>query len=364
MSLGCENHTAYIYDRGGMSRLFQIEPLTSIQWERLRDDISHATVHVVNPGPDCQEKMTKVHPNRMELVIFRGKDRVWEGPISRMAWHRDRIEIEAKDVMHYAYRTIMRSAYKNGYPNITTTIQRAINILGGELIRKESLDPPINVLPHIIAYTTDGDSRTSKNTVPYQSTVFDDIDAMAWRAGLDYTVLGRSILLFDTHTAWFTTPTVTEADFLSEIIITQYGMEHATYAAVTSAEGVYGTTPDVVDPFYGEWEILDNAYDEDGTTQPTVDALTSQAVRNLDGRNPVPMHVRVPDGSQLNPNGTLKMEHLIPGVRIPLRATLLTLEVAQLQKLDRVVVTESGEDGEKIAVTLSPASLDDEPPEE
>lgn len=363
MSLNCETHTAYIYDRGGATRLFQINPLTSVLWERLRDDISHAVVTIVNPGPECQRQMLAVHPNRMELVVFRGEDRVWEGPISHMAYYRDRIEIQAKDVMYYPYRTIMRSAYSNAYPNIQTTIQRAINILGGELGRKEALDPPINVLPFLTAYTTANDAETSKSTVPYESTVFDDIDGMAWRSGLDYTVLGRRILLFDTHTVWYTTPTVTEADFLSEIVVTQYGMEGATHSAVTSSTGVIGTAG-ADDPFYGEWEILDSAYNEDGTTNPTQDALTSQAVRNLDGRNPVPLHVRVPDGSELNPNGTLRMEHLVPGVRIPLRATLLTLKVAQMQKLDRVVVTEDGEAGEKIAVTLYPASLNDVPPEE
>lgn len=362
MALNCEIHTVYVYDRGAATRLFQIDPITSVEWERLRDDISHAVVQVVNPGPECQKQMLSVSPNRMELVIYRGKDRVWEGPITRIGWHRDRIEVEAKDVMHYAYRTIMRSGYSNAYPNIQTTVQRAINVLG-ELSRKEALDPPINVLPYVTAYATATDSETSKTTVPYESTVFDDIDAMAWRSGMDYTTIGRRILLFDTHTVWYTTQTVTEADFLSEIVVTQYGMEGATHAAVTSSTGVFAATG-ANDPFYGEWEILDTAYDEDGTVVPTQAALLSQAQRNLDGRNPVPLHVRVPDNSQLNPNGTLSMSDLVPGVRIPLRATLLTLNVAQMQKLDRVVVTEDGQNGEKIAVTLYPASLNDVPPEE
>lgn len=363
MSLECQVHTAFVYDRGGARRILEIDPLTSVQWERLRDDISTAQVTVVNPGPDCQRAMLSVHPHRHELVIFRGKERVWEGPITRMAWHRDRIEIEAKDVFHYAYRTIMRAAYANAHPNVITTIQRAVNVLGGELVRKEALDPPINVLPYVTAYTTTGDSETSKSTVPYESTVYDDIDAMAWRSGLDYTVVGRRILLFDTHTVFYTTPQVSEQDFLGEIIVTQYGMEHATIAAVTSSTGVTSQTGGV-DPYYGEWEILDNAYEEDGATVPTAAALLSQAVRNLDGRNPVPLHVRVPDGSLLNPNGVLTMADLVPGVRIPLRATLLTMQIAQLQKLDRVVVSESGDDGEKIAVTLSPASANDVAPEE
>jgi hypothetical protein len=58
------------------------------------------------------------------------------------------------------------------------------------------------------------------------------------------------------------------------------------------------------------------------------------------------------------------MTDLVPGARIPLRATLLTLKVSQMQKLDRVVVTEDGESGEKIAVTLYPASANDVPPED
>lgn len=362
MALSCENHTAFVYDRGGARRMFQIGPVTSISWERLRDDISNASVTIVNPGQDCQENMTKVAPNRSELVIFRGGERVWEGPISHMAWHKDRIIIQAKDVMYYAYRTIMHSAYSNAYPNIQTTIQRSINVLS-ELGRKEALDPPINVLPYVTGFETADDSQTSRSTIRYQSTVFEDIDSMAWRAGLDYTVIGRRILLFDTHTVWYTTPTVTEQDFLGEIIATQYGMEMATHAAVISGEGLLGSTG-TNDPYYGEWEILDTAYNEEGSEPPSQAALQSQAVRNLDGRNPVPLHVRIPDNSQLNPNGTLQMSDLVPGARIPLRATLLTLKVSQMQKLNRVVVTESGDQGEKIAVTLYPASANDQPPED
>lgn len=360
--LGCEVHSAYIFDRGGARRLFKIDLPSSIRWTRLRDDISDALVIVRDPSKGCQEAMTKVHPNRHELVIFRGDERVWEGPISRMGWHRDYIEVEARDVMYYAYRTVMRSGYDNSSANVDTTINRSVDVLG-ELARKEALDPPINVLPYVTTYSTANDARTSRKTAPFQSTVFTDIDSMAHRSGLDYVTVGRRILLFDTHTVWARTPEVTEADFLGDIIVTYYGLEHATHSTVTSDEGLYGTTG-ANDPFYGEWEILDSAYNEEGTVAPTEAALLSQAVRNLDGRNPVPLHVRVPDNSQLNPNGVLKIAHLVPGIRVPLRATLLSLEVSQMQKLDKVTVTETGESGESIQVILSPASQNDEEPEE
>lgn len=368
MALGCENHRAFIYDRGGAAKLFEVSPVTRIHWERLRDDISSALVTIVDPSVGCQKQMLRVSPHRHELVIFRGDQRVWEGPITLMGWHRDRIEVQAKDVMYYAYRTAMRSGYDNSYPNVDTVINRALDVLG-ELSRKEALDPPINVLPHVTAFKTPTDAKTSKITIPYQTTPFQEIDGMAWRSGLDYTVIGRKILLFDRHTAFSKTPQVTEKDFLSEIIITQYGSEHATWAASTSATGNVGIASapglvDGMDPFYGQWELVDSAYDSDGAADPTQEALVEQAERNLYGRNPVPMHVRVPDNSRLNPDGVLKIEHLVPGIRVPLRATLLTLQVSQLQKLDRVAVREEGGSGESIEVTLFPAEVDDPAPEE
>lgn len=369
MALGCEINRAFIYDRGGQNRLFEVELPTRIRWERLRDDISQANITIADPSQGCQDQMLRVAPHRHELVIFRGDQRVWEGPITLIGWFQDRIEITAKDVMYYAQKTVMRAGYDNSFPNIATTIQRSVNILNGELARKEALDPPINVLPHVTTITTSTDAETSKVTIPYQSTAFTDIDNMARQSGMDYVVIGRRIILVDTHTIFATTPQVTEADFLAEIIVTQYGSEHATWSASVSAAGNTGIAfadgaPLGVDPFYGEWEIVDSAYNEDGTAEPTRDALQQQANRNVNGRNPVPLHVRVPDNSLLNPQGVLSLEHLVPGIRVPLRATLLTLEVSQMQKLDRVAVEEVGGSGEQISVTLFPASLSDIPQEE
>lgn len=369
MAVGCEINRAFIYDRGGQNRLFEVTLPTRIRWERLRDDISQADVTIADPSEGCQQQMLRVAPHRHELVIYRGDQRVWEGPITLIGWFRDRIEITAKDVMYYAQKTVMHAGYDNSYPNIETTIQRSVNILTAELARKEALDPPINVLPYLTTITTSSDAETSKVTIPYQSTAFTDIDNMARQSGMDYFVIGRRIVLVDTHTVFSTSPQVSEKDFLAEIIVTQYGSEHATWSASVSAAGNVGIAfadgaPSGVDPFYGEWEIVDSAYNEDGTEEPTQQALQQQADRNLHGRNPVPLHVRIPDNSQLNPEGVLGLEHLVPGIRIPLRATFLTFKVSQMQKLNRVAVEEVGGSGETISVTLYPASLSDVEPEE
>lgn len=366
----CVNHTAYLFDRGGQNRLNQLTPPVEISWGRLRDDISGASVTLASP--ECFSCVAQVEPGRHELVIYRGKDRVWEGPITLVRWERDQVTIEAKDVMFYVQRLISRQGLNNAYPNVDTSVNRARDLLEQELPRLEALDPPANVLPYIVTYHHDDDARTSKKTVPYQMTVFEDIDDLAAKSGIDYTVVGRSIVIHDTHVPLSRTATVTEADFDGDVIVTSYGNELATYAAVTGAEGQYGTAvaDDDVDPdtgehpYYGIWEILDNAYDEEeGGTAPTQSELNSQAQRNLSGRLPTPVTVRIPDGSTLSPFSAVTLDDLVPGTQVPLIATLGAKPLSQMQKLDKVDVVETST-GEQVKITLSPESVNALDPEE
>jgi hypothetical protein len=360
----CVDHTAYLFDRGGRNRLQQLTPPVQVTWGRVRDDVSAASV--VLAAPECEQSVATIEPGRHELVIYRGRDRMWEGPVTLVRWERGQVTVEAKDVMFYVQRLISRSGLDNAYPNIDTTVNRARALLETELPRMESpaLEPGVNVLEHLETRHHDDDARTCKKTIPYQMTVFEDIDDLAAKSGIDYTVVGRSIVIHDTHLPLSRTATVTEADFDGDVIVTSYGNELATYAAVTGAEGVYGTAvssdyvdPDTgVHPYYGLWEILDDAYDEEGdTSAPTQSELNSQAQRNLSGRMPTPVTVRIPDGSTLSPYSAVTLNDLVPGVQVPLVATLTGRDLSQMQKLDKLDVTETSA-GEQVKITLSPES--------
>lgn len=356
--VGCTNHSVMIYDRGGFTRLFQLEDVIKVQWQRVRDDISLADITVSSPGPDCLRLLEQIEPGRHEMVIFRGTQRVWEGPITLIVEQQGltpTVSIQARDVMHYAYRLILRRGYSNKYPNIVTTVARAENILRTELGRRETEDPPINVVPHIQVFNSSDMARTSRVTLPYQATVFEDVDSLAAYSGLDYTVIGRRIVLFDRHHALGRTPVVTQSDFLGDVRITIYGMELATFAAVTGGNGMYGVSGGR-DPYYGQWEILDSAYDEEAdSSAPTQGELNSQAQRNLSGRVPTPVQIRVPENAQINPNGVFTIDNLIPGIQVPVRARLAIREVQQYQKLSKVQVNDDAT-GERIQVTLVPST--------
>lgn len=363
MALTCVSHTVALYDRGGLKKIGDLGDLERIKWERRRDDPSFATAYIGSPGVECQKTLSLAETNRVELVVFRGDERVWEGPITRISYRGWSVEIEARDVMVYAVRTIMRAEYDNRYPNNSLVLDRIKRVMNAELARKEALDPPINVLPFVeYIYATAGatDAGTAARTLPYQMTLFEHIDNYAARGGIDYTVIGRRILFFDVHQRIGQTPMVTADDFIGDPIITQYGMELGTYVAMTDGKGNFGAAGGV-DPYYGEWEILHQAYDE--STQnplhpadpPTVAQLRSQAQRTyLSGKRP-PLVVRVPDNTRLNPNGVLTIADLVPGVWIPLSASLPGRTVEQMQKLDSMTVEETAANGEEIKVTLSPA---------
>lgn len=366
MAIDCvTQHRAYVCDRGGTTRLAEIELISSVAWTRVRDDMSEATITV--NGQACQQQadtLAGIEPGRHELVLYRGQDRVWEGPINRLTYTRDAVEIHAFDVLYYASRTVMHLGYDNSYPNVGFVIDRAELILTTELSRKEALSPPINVLPHLTTHQLPTDAKTSASTVPYQYTVYEHIDQLAAKSGLDYTVVGRAIHLWDTHESLGLTAVVTENDFMGDVTVSVYGSELATRAIVTDGQGVAGIAGGV-DPFYGEWETLATAYDEkeDAGAPPTQAELASQAARNLVGRIPTPLQVRIPDGSSINPTGVLTMADLIPGVYMPLRADTTVRVIQQTQKLNRVAVTEDP-GGEQITVVLYPAASDDNIPEE
>lgn len=360
----CPSHTAYIYDRGGLHQVGVLTPLMRIRWERRRDDISTATAYIATPDAACATMLGMIHAGRHEMVIFRGNRRVWEGPIVRIAYKGPSVEIEAHDVMHYALRTTMHNEYDDSYPNNGLVLDRIDRILTAEMARKEALNPPINMLAHVkIIYATPPvtDAGTAAHTLPYQHSVFQHIDEYAARGGVDYTVVGRAAVFFDVNTPLGRTAAITKDDFIGQPVITEYGMELGTNVAMTDGKGNYGTAG-AIDPYYGEWEMLFQAYDENtaavGTAVPTVAELTSQAQRSWKQSKLPPVVLRIPDNTRLNPNGVLSVDDLVPGVHIPFTAELPGRSLSQMQKLDSMSVEETADGGEVIKVTLSPAIIE------
>lgn len=369
-------HRAYIYDRGGRARLAELRDIAQVQWARDRDGISEASVVIT--GRSCEQQRSLIRrfaTKRHELVIFRGDDRVWEGPLSRISDEGPRIVIAAKDVLWYLAGTALSRVWDNSGVNATEVTSRFEEIIrwelthsrtvkkigGGTLVRPgwEQADPPVNLLEFLTVHHFPNEARTTARTEISEFTVGTHLANAARSSGIDYTAIGRAIHIWDTSRHIGRTRTLTEADFFGNIVITEYGADHTQIAYVGGMDDIYGemANPDNID-FYGPWETVYTAYNEEGSSGPTQSELDSQASRNTSGRSPVPYEVRIPDNSSVRLGNTLSVNDLVPGSQVPLRATLNTRAYEQLQKIDHVRVTETAE-GENVQLTLTPATRPD-----
>lgn len=374
-------HSAFIFDRGGTKRMFPLLNMSYIQWARERDSTSEATVRII--GKACNDQMANLESarsHRHELVIFRGQERVWEGPLHRTQTQTGFAEFVAHDVTEYIFNQPLTQTWNNQYPNVTTVTQRIGDIIAYEMTHGRTMKffdgtnwvdypmlawedpatPPANVVPFLQVHHFPNEARYSGKTLPFDMTVGDHLASLARSQGIDFTAMGRAIHIWDTSRSLGRLQTLTEADFYADVLVSEYGADHTQAAYVVAQEGIYGQSvnPDNLD-YYGPWTKMFTVYNDDGTDQPTQSELNSQAQRNTSGRSPAPIEVRVPDNSGIILSDTLTINKLVAGVQVPLRATLGARKISQLQKLDSVTVTED-ENGETVQVTLTPATRPDD----
>jgi hypothetical protein len=371
-----------IFDRGGVRRLWQLVDVSEVRWNRVLDNQSTADLSIVGEACVAQgEVLSQLEPRRHELVLFRNGERVWEGPIIQVAWFRDRATILAHDVTEYLKYTALSKAWPNedgGGPPLM--LDRVAEIIPYELTtpyvmsvgtgsavhdvtvpRWENIDPPANVLPHIEFRT--GTGLTRSVTEPFEMTLFEHIKNLA-RGGMDFTTIGRKIIFWDRAETIGRTRTLTDNDFYGDIEVYAAGSDHYSVAHVsasppvaeegepeppTSAVGNAGGEND----YYGVWTHVTTSQSEEGADTPTQEELNSQAGRELVGRTPVPVEIRVPSGGGIKPSFDLTIADLVPGVEVPVLATLNLRRVSQMQRIEKVQVTE-GADREEVGVTMVP----------
>lgn len=379
-------HRVMVHDRGGVRKLDELLNLSKVTYSRERSQITGASVTL--SARSCagqRDFILQIAAMRHELVIYRGAERVWEGPILEVRWFRNRVEIVAHDVLEYPNRTPLTQDWPNedggGQRYMTERVRDILTHelttpyladvgIGGvpEVIsipRWETIDPPTNLLPHLDVRSSVGPSGilTRSSTLAFEMTVVEHLRNLA-EGGLDFAAVGRRIIVWDSAMPLGQIRTVTDADFYGELQVIASGSEHAAVAHISATrdeeEDPSNPAPPSVgnagapDPFYGVWTRLVSLSSEEGNDTPSQMELNTQARRQLVGRNPVPTEIIVPDGGGVRLSDGLRMSDLIPGVLIPVRATMNLRPVAQMQTLDKVTVTETP-GVESVQLTLSPA---------
>lgn len=368
-----QRHQAVLYDRGGVRRIDQVVDLASVSWSRAIGRKTQATVRL--SGRACRAQSTllgTVQPRRHELVIFRGQDRVWEGPIVQAESTSTGFTIIANDILDYVEHRALTvpwpSPDNGGQPYMVDRIREilehelatdyAIDTPDGPVTVPawENLDPPINVLPHLDV--RGGTTRTYAETAPFEMTVGEHLYNLGRSLGVSFTALGRSLVVWDGSIGRLRP--VTEADFSGDFTISSDGADFFNVAHV-SAESQDEDAPSPIIAghavsdldYYGPWERIASAESEDTSDAgPSEDALATQARRSLAGRYPVPMALLTGEGSSLRLSPGITINQLVAGVEIPVVAEQNIRRVKQVQVLQELRVAETAE-GESVAVTLS-----------
>lgn len=376
-------HQPMIFDRGGSRRISQLLNVASVEYARERDQTT--TAKVVLMGKSCEQQLDKlleIAAHRHEMVMSRGDRRVWEGPIDDVNWYSNRVEILAYDVSAYPFNAPLTKDWPNedgGGPRyMTERIQEIIEYemttnyvadvgtagIPNNIVipRWETIDPPANVVPFLDVRQSVGPQGilTRSDTMAFEMTVGEHIGNLA-QGGLNFTTLGRRLIVWDSAFPLARTRIVTDADFYGELRVIAAGSEQANIGHI-SAQRDPGddVTPSGAgvgnaggpDPFYGVWTKLTTLASEEGKDAPSQMELNSQARRVIAGRTPVPMEIRTPDGG-LRLSNDLTIDDLVPGVVMPVRATLNLFPVKQDQVIEKVKVSETSA-GEVVSITLSP----------
>lgn len=225
-TLGCGEATAYLYDRGGQQRLYRFEAgsVLSLEWERVLSDVGAATLTVDAGLCDCAW-LGRMRTVRHELVIYRDGDRVWEGPLTRIAYSPTRVTILAKDVSWWFTKRRLDSYFRTG---------NAVD-LAYELAQAAFAYDDPNVRNYLQRRSLKGPTYTAA----YNKTdgyIIDALDDLV-EAGIDWSVMGRRIFFWASINPVARTNIVRSGrDLAAEVTVFEDGESLATRAYSTGGE--------------------------------------------------------------------------------------------------------------------------------
>lgn len=360
----CAEHTAFVYELGGEVLVGQIEELSIVRWQRIRDGISAGYVRI--PTGNCCVFLSTVETIRHELHIYRGGEMVWCGPITRMEFERDGVDIYAEDVLWVAKRRVVSSGYNYAFPPNGPGPRSALDLVD-DLLRIQTYGrngDPWNVVPHLHKIDGPHIHQTQRATNTWSTSVWEELDAIAHYGGLDYTVVGRDVYYFDVHLAWSLLPDLLEGHLSEYPRIVEYGNSFATRYIKTDGSGHAALAQAPIEMralFADEIDFIESIADQSvdaHRADPTPEKLADwvdDAENQITRFYPPTVAIVIPANSSLMPSSPWDVNALIPGSWFQTSVACNGRSVSEFQRLHEVSVEEVGGRNEKVAITTATA---------
>ena len=380
--LGCaQQYSAVIHWRGGGQVYALVPELTGLAWGRTLNAVSEANISVAKRSmtPECCQAVGATEPWIHELTLYRDTELVWQGPVRRTVEDRESFVIEAVDVLGWleklvntwVVRYVAASGSDDpGPPPANGRYRRPVTEIAQNIIRLNLMDSGLSVPPDwpnifdfivrrdttaAIRFEKDGSSNTSIWT-EYVLFILDELT----KRGLQYSTVGRSILLMDpTTTATLPMARMSLDDIAGNVEVIRDGTSTAVLGFATNqkTDNITGGRTVIVGETGTEYGRLDTLVklqtDEDASAGEIDEELEQAAEDALAGRYPTPIAISVPDGAQLSPTAPVQIHELVCGWRIDMETRDFCTQIGQPFLLTDVAVQwDQGQ--EKIAISLTP----------
>lgn len=296
-----QDYTCVVTPRDGFGNIGQLDA-GDITWNRVLDDSSSAQIRVGLSGgsEECCALAGSLRTWGHQIRISRDGVLVWEGPIVHLEYGRDEVIIDARDVSVWLARRVVRSVldFRGG---------EDLSEIARQLIEHGFAPDDPNVLPYLNIRPSK--IRGERYYMPDEPRyILDELNELS-RTGIDYTVVGRRIVVFPELSS-DTLPMLRQDDFLDELRVAEDGLSGATYAQVRGA-GVIGTFGGS-DAFYG---LLERATVEDNILDQDTADLRAEAI--VKAGNPIPIYITTPGQSRLACTAPIGINDLVPGMLVP-----------------------------------------------
>lgn len=334
--LGCGVWTAFLQCRGG-GELVAL-PFTDLTMNRRVDDMSDASVAVGHftrggdgtralvPAPalseECCGALNDLSAWEHEIALWRDDDSSWIGPVIKPVWRADTVSMAARDLFQWFERRLLEHD-REFFGEDLADIFRQLCL--DALHRDPS--PHIHINPSATGILGD---RTV--LVDAKQRAADALRELL-RAGLDMTMIGRTMIVGGTTVPTADLGTLITSDF-DGLELTEDGLQTETESTVvgSSTDTVLGPTMATaggVDARLGLVQnvVTESGIEDDAQCQAAADsrlALLAESPRTITGR--------------LLPTAPVGFDQLIPGAVADLRLQLMCKEVEGDHRLQSVQV--------------------------
>lgn len=340
-TLGCGQHRVFLTTRcGGQTFCDVTDSITSLKYGRVMDDTSQVDLVLNLTGAACCECVGSCRTWFTSMVIARDGDIVWgPGPLTNILEKNETVSITARDITAWLDVRVINKSY--------SFVQSPVLHIARTLLR-DALGPddPCGILDRIISQVPAVPTLIDQDITAgdgYAGDVFRDMA----RNVLDFTVVGTQIIISE-NLEFGPYGRLGDEDFLGELEVEERGAEAATRWTV-NGHGVSGSCGGI-DPYLG---LIEQVAAEDSLL--TVAGCVASACSRLQGSNPAPVYINVPDGSQVSAEAGVTFGELVPGALFDIALMEKCRQVQARERLTAVSVSQTGDGNEQIGVTMAPS---------